>query len=192
MTHNEIQHNYNRSSTTPSDINEHIPTLYKYAKECDHITEMGVRTVVATWAFLYANPKKYIGYDIVEHPNMIPLKQIENASIIIEDVLTADIEETDFLFIDTYHTATQLRKELTRHADKVKKYIGFHDTFTFGTVGEQPYEGVGGKGLDCGNGLLYAISEFLESHPEWTVVYKVDNNNGLTIIERKNIIDRHD
>ena len=32
----------NNIHATPSDINEHIPTLVKYASECDHITEMGV------------------------------------------------------------------------------------------------------------------------------------------------------
>jgi hypothetical protein len=34
---------------TPSDINEHIPTILKYGQECEHITEMGVRWVVSTW-----------------------------------------------------------------------------------------------------------------------------------------------
>ena len=47
-----------------SDINEHIPTLIKYGHECDHITEMGVRWVRSTWAFLGSAPKKLISYDI--------------------------------------------------------------------------------------------------------------------------------
>lgn len=178
-----IEHKYNMHRTTPSDINEHLPTLMKYAKGLDHITEMGVRTVVATWAFLNAKPKKYVGYDIVYHPNMDALKEFPQANIVIEDVLTADIEQTDFLFIDTYHTATQLRKELAKHHSKVNKYIGFHDTTTFGTVGEPPYEGISGD-LACGKGLLFALGEFLNEHPEWKVVYKTDANNGLTIIER--------
>lgn len=180
-----IEHKYNMYRTTPSDINEHLGTLLSYAKTCDHITEMGVRTVVATWAFLQAQPKKYVGYDISLHPNMEELKQFDNVEMKIENVLTADIERTDFLFIDTYHTATQLRKELALHADKVNKYIGFHDTFTYGTVGEPPYEGISGD-LACGKGLNFALGEFLNEHPEWKAVYKTNANNGLTIIQRVN------
>ena len=57
----------NQIYTTPSDINEHIPTLIDYASECEHITEMGVRAITSTWAFLGAAPKKLISYDI-ENP----------------------------------------------------------------------------------------------------------------------------
>ena len=37
-----IKQNYELAKNTPSDINEHIDTLYNLAKECSHITEMGV------------------------------------------------------------------------------------------------------------------------------------------------------
>jgi hypothetical protein len=47
---------------TPSDINEHIPALVEYASECEHITEMGVRAITSTWAFLGAAPNKLISY----------------------------------------------------------------------------------------------------------------------------------
>ena len=33
------------------DIMEHLPTLYKYAKECDSAFETGVRGCVSSWAF---------------------------------------------------------------------------------------------------------------------------------------------
>lgn len=48
---------------TPNDINEHMPTLVKYSKECDHITEMGVRGIGSTWAFLAGQPKRLVSYD---------------------------------------------------------------------------------------------------------------------------------
>ena len=35
--------NYQKHCDRYSDIHEHLPTLYKYASECDHVTEMGVR-----------------------------------------------------------------------------------------------------------------------------------------------------
>ena len=33
-------------------INEHPPTLYTYAKECESIIELGVRGVVSSWALI--------------------------------------------------------------------------------------------------------------------------------------------
>ena len=54
----------NELYNTPSDINEHIPILIKYANECNFITEMGVRWVVSTWVWLACAPKKLISYDL--------------------------------------------------------------------------------------------------------------------------------
>ena len=52
---NKLQEIYEGLCSTPSDINEHLPTLKKYAEECEHITEMGVRWVVSTYALLMGN-----------------------------------------------------------------------------------------------------------------------------------------
>ncbi|MGD9307318.1 MAG: glycosyltransferase family 4 protein, partial [Desulfobacterales bacterium] len=40
---------YSQKCETPSDINQHLPILRKYAAQCSHITEFGVRGVVSTW-----------------------------------------------------------------------------------------------------------------------------------------------
>lgn len=185
-----IQEKYEWAKNTTSDINEHIPVLKEYADKCEHVTEMGVRGVVSTYAFLNSNAKKVIGIDIVEHPNVLECQEIaENEgkdwTFICADVLKIEIEPTDFLFIDTFHTAAQLEKELALHADKVKKYIGFHDTTTFWLSGEYPANDlVASNQTNCGRGLKYAIEPFLEKHPEWKVVYRTEKNNGLLIIER--------
>lgn len=185
MDTNRIELEYFKAKTNPSDINEHMAVLYNYARKSVSVTELGVRSVVATWAFL-RGAKVYRGYDMFEHPNMkiIPMVH-DNAKIIIADVLEVDIDETDFLFIDTFHTETQLKGELARHADKARKFIGFHDTFTYALIGEAPYEGMGGRGVDCGKGLRGAIDEFLLNNKQWSVAYKTDRNNGLTILEKK-------
>ena len=60
----DLENNYTIRCEQPSDINEHLPTLKKYAEECEHITEMGVRWVVSTFAFMAGLPKKLISYDI--------------------------------------------------------------------------------------------------------------------------------
>ena len=64
---NNIKQMYEELVITPSDINEHLPILKNYAKNCQHITEMGVRSVVSTYALVSANPRKIICIDL-HHP----------------------------------------------------------------------------------------------------------------------------
>ena len=52
-----IKEKYESHLSNSSDINEHLPTLVRYANECSHITEMGVRWGSSTYAFLISNPK---------------------------------------------------------------------------------------------------------------------------------------
>ena len=61
---NELEDIIYQLKNTPTDINEHIETLVKYASQCDHVTEMGVRGIFSTWAFVASRPKKLISYDL--------------------------------------------------------------------------------------------------------------------------------
>ncbi len=181
---NKFQQKVAYLSQIPSDINEHLNTLASYAKKCEHITELGVRWVVSTWALASGNPKKLRSYDI-QHPNNQGgsdslnqlLEAISETSIDFSfteaDDLTIEIEETDLLFIDTWHVYDQLKKELELHGNKARKYIIFHDTVTFGEHGE------GG-----GVGLMPAINEFLQSNTNWKIEKHFLNNNGLMILKR--------
>ena len=47
------------------------------------------------------------------------------------DDLLVPMEDTDFMFIDTWHTYKQLAAELELLAPKVRKYLAFHDTVAF-------------------------------------------------------------
>lgn len=47
-----MDYKYSTLCQVKSDINEHLPTLYKYAKECESILELGVRGVVSSWALV--------------------------------------------------------------------------------------------------------------------------------------------
>ena len=83
------------------------------------------------------------------------------------------------MFIDTYHEYNQLKQELKLHGNKVKKYLIFHDTTTFGQFGETFKE------LNT-IGIWKAIQEFLDENKNWIIEEKLDNNNGLTILKRIN------
>jgi hypothetical protein len=180
----QIQEKYKEKCITKSDINELLPILNKYAKECSHITEMGVREVVSTWAFLETSPKKFICYDINHHENIDEAKKIALDNGIdfefkLESTLKCDIEETELLFIDTWHSYNQLFTELNRHADKVKKYIIMHDTSDCEFRNENFIE-------EEINGLYPAIINFTLMNSDWFIYEKFANNNGLTILKRKN------
>ncbi len=167
-----------------SDINELLPILKKYAERCDHITEMGVRYVVSTYALMMGLPKTLISYDIVsiEHhgASINGLKKLGSDNgidfnFIVGDTTEIEIEETDFLFIDTWHVYDQLKQELKLHANKVRKYIGFHDTETFETEGE----------TESYVGLWPAIEEFLDENKDWVIGERFEHNNGLTVLKRR-------
>lgn len=169
---------YENKCRQNSDINEHLPTLKKYAEKCDHITEMGVRWVTSSWAFLAANPNKMISYDLAKHGNVGALEhQAAEANIdftfIAANTKEIEIEETDLLFLDTEHSYDQVKAELELHAPRTRKYVIFHDTVTFGT-----------RGMDGKNGILPAIDEWTAEHPEWVLEEHFENNNGLTIYKR--------
>ena len=56
----------------------------------------------------------------------------KNVSYEIKNTLTITIEQTDLLFIDTFHNYDQVLQELRLHAKHVNKFIVFHEhLFTF-------------------------------------------------------------
>jgi hypothetical protein len=183
----------------PSDINQHLVTIKNYASECEHVTEMGVRTVVSTWAFLASKPKRLVSMDIVQCPVQDAAIAAKNEGIDFEFIVAdtsnpqLDIEPTDLLFIDTWHVYDQLKKEFQLHSNKVKKYIILHDTTTFGEVGESGSDllinpATGQMEMMRKRGLWPAVEEFLAENTNWTLKERFTHNNGLTILQRTDTI----
>ena len=170
---------YKQLCKISSDINEHLPLLAKLSSECEHITEMGVRYCVSTFAFIEGNPKKLVSIDI-DHPSFYlhqeggkHFAEVERLckekdidfQFIQASTLDIEIEPTDLLFIDTLHTYEQLSQELKLHGNKVKKYIVMHDT------------------VSCAKELQPAITEIMDTG-KWKVKYHMLNNNGMVVLER--------
>lgn len=192
---------YQKFATTKSEINEHLPTLYALAKECDSIVELGVCHGKSSRALL-ASGTKLRSYDVWIEPKVLKLfehaKSIGNdVEYIRENSVKTEIEDCDMLFIDTWHNYYQLRKELKLHSDKSKKWIVLHDTVSCASKGEDWQSWGNGKEIDYDqlcedldtemidhHGITSAVFEFLSLHPEWKVKQHYRNNNGLTILER--------
>lgn len=182
-----------------TDIVEHLNTLRNLANKCEHVTEFGTRFGISTSALICGQPDTVVSYDINKgffEPYQSEVEALAQAAgvnfqFVEGDVLGVSIEETDLLFIDTYHTYNQLTKELNKHNSKVKKYIVLHDTVTYGTTDEKPYEyGVVSedlKGLQrAREGLWVALEDFLAASPDWRIKEHYENNNGLTVLEKVN------
>lgn len=161
--------------STSSDINEHLPVLKELSKECRHVTELGMRAIVSSWAFLEGLDKggKLVSVDNV-HPNEYGgnLESFEKAckdkgvdfEFILGDSTKVEIEETDLLFVDTLHTYEQVRKELQKHASKARKYVVFHDT------------------TSCPE--IWPAVEELIATGKFRLKVRYTHNNGLTVLER--------
>ncbi len=183
---NWIETKYKDAFERKSDMNEHLPTLKSLGEECNHITEMGIRGGVSTYGLLLAKPKKYIGYDIeyceIFNEAKENCKEYIDITFIKANTLDIEIEESDLLMIDTYHTYDQLRDELKLHSDKVKKYIVMHDTVTFA---HKP-QSLTGPPANKEKGLWDAVQEFIDKDDcKWKIKKHYTNCNGLTVLGRK-------
>lgn len=197
-----IRRTFIENCAAPSDINEHLPTLYTYASECAHVTECGVRTGVSSYAFgaaLVSRPNtRLVQVDPNSHPNIVQFQaqaKAEGLQSVFhqQSDLVCPIEETDLLFIDTWHVYGQLKRELARWHPHVRKYIILHDTTVDEWAGETARVGwdANRQSRESGipvneilKGLWPAVAEFLGEHPEWTLRERFVNNNGLTILEQ--------
>jgi predicted O-methyltransferase YrrM len=164
----------------PGDFRDHMHTLTLLAAQCLHITEFGTSCGISTSALMFAQPQRLITYDIRRHERVAVLERLAAAKGIAFEfrqqstAALLDIEETDLLFIDTWHVACQLEKEL-KHAARVRRYIVMHDTVTFGTRPESGNE----------QGLLSALVPFLKvTKGHWRLSVHYPHNNGLTVLHR--------
>lgn len=200
-----IKKKYELLCEKKSDINEHLPTLFKYASNCESAIECGVRRCVSSWALLYGilNNKKekkqlllndISPCNIDELLNLASGLDIEIQSEWISNIDLNLSQNYDMVFIDTWHVYGQLKRELSKFGKITNKYIVMHDT----TIDEIHSESVRNK-HDISQkmkefqfsydevtiGLKKAIDEFLLENPEWKLLEKFTNNNGLTILERR-------
>jgi hypothetical protein len=186
----DIDKIYEQKIAEKSDINELLPIVFKYAQECDHITEFGTRCGNSTCAFLKARPSKLQAYDMFRYDQVDILSDSAKLwgiqfTFNLADVLQISIETTDLLFIDTVHNYDQLSSELRIHANSVRKYILLHDTETYGEIGdyaEPKYNSFDVK-LVNGMGLNKAINEFVQANKNWIIKERITYCNGLVVLE---------
>ena len=183
-----------------SNIHEHLPTLKKYADECNSIIQLGYDQGNAVWAFIASNyyknklllvdnNPKYI-LDILDITNKLNL----NFSYKWCNYLDLEVNETfDLTFIDTWHVYGQMKRELAKFSKITNKYIIMHDTTVDEWYGESIRMGhdiieeskkSGFPEEEIISGVWPAIIEFLTNNKEWVLHERYTNNNGLTILKK--------
>lgn len=205
---NSLKNEYLYHCNTPSDINEHLPTLYKYTLECESVFETGVRNAVSSYAFAYgltnSTKKRYFLNDIneceISRLKKMCLENGINIDYRWENNLLLNLEETfDLTFIDTWHCYPQLKRELNKFSKITNKYIIMHDTTIDEFTGEacrawrdttlEDSKQSGYPVDEIKMGLWPAIQEFLDISPDWVLHERFTNNNGLTILKKKDSIN---
>ncbi len=210
----DIQHQYNllctnrHPNTNSSDIMEHLPTLYRYSKECNSVFETGVRGCVSSWAFLYGlleNSNQENKRLFMNDMNICDIQHLMNISKKFKinvkyewcnNLLLTFDEKYDITFIDTWHIYGQLKRELEKFSKITNKYIIMHDTTVDEIYGETIRCGWNAKQQsiisgfpieEINRGLWPAVEEFLQNNDEWYLKERYTNNNGLTILARNTI-----
>jgi hypothetical protein len=204
-----IKNKYDFLCNKKSDINEHLPILFKYSTECESIIECGVRNCVSTWAFVYGllNNNKQLKKILINDINCCNINELLenthslNIDVKYEWISNIDLnitENYDLVFIDTWHVYGQLKRELNKFGNITNKYIIMHDT----TIDEISSESVRNKHdidkkmeefgftfYEVTTGLKQAIDEFLINNTQWKLHEKFTNNNGLTILKNINYVN---
>lgn len=173
----DFEKEYQDACAKDTDIHEHLPIISELTSQCTHVTELGVGWAQSTRAFLRHDVELH-SYEFMPQPGIREFfEEAKNAgrnvTLHVDDTRKVQIAETDLMLVDSLHIYEQVQKELELHAGKVRKHLLFHDTTLFADRGE-----FGGKGI------WPAIQEFIDSHPEWQLVERRTNNNGLTILKR--------
>ena len=162
---------YETACAEPSDINEHLPTLRKYAEQSKVVLELGTRYGTSTTALLAGQPNVLWSIDVNKCENQTLRDAMGKTSLqfIQSDSLewNTDGFRYDTLFIDTDHTFEQVTAELAKYSPRVEGWIILHDTISYPPV-------------------LDAVREFLNQFPQWLVIENHENNNGLIVLERRN------
>ena len=199
MVSNKLQEKFDfHSQDEKNDMWYHFNTLAGVAKNSDHVIELGVRSIVSTWALMYGlavsdsrfidhidyrklsmkSVKALTSYDInnpsdyggnIEEVYNIAKENDITFTFKKADTLNIELDECHTIFFDTDHTYEQLSQELYLHGNKAQRYLVFHDT------------------TELGKRLIPAINEFLEANPKWSVL-KVENMcHGLVILANRSV-----
>ncbi len=186
---------YTQHCRSGTAIALHLPWLRALGNSLSDVIEFGVKGGASSSAWLLG-AEHVTSYDIVSTVEARQLEQLAQSrwTYRIQSSLEAPVQECDLLFIDSLHTFAQCDAELRRHADLVRRYLVFHDTLTFGSVGA---DGESGRQLwdyrthrgesvpETALGIRPAIDQLMMRDSSWRVGNHHLDSHGLLTLERR-------
>lgn len=184
---------------------EYYSALRKLANQYSHVTELGAYHLGSSFAILLGlleNPspsKSLLAIDCGIPPKYrLQLAQTAAKQIGIQfsflqaNDFDIELQPTDMLNIDTYHTYRHLTYELEKFSPIVRSTIVLHDTSApFGYYDENAHapnwdiESRYPPHIDRTKmGLWSAVTDFLKLHPEWELIERNTNGPGFTVLRR--------
>jgi hypothetical protein len=170
----------------------HLPRVRALADGLAIAVEFGVKRGASSAALLLG-ATRVVSYDIVETPQARVLQRLAGSrwEYRLEDSRTAAIPACDLLLVDSLHTYAQVQSELCQHAAKVRRWLVFHDTITFGSIGAHGETGqhlwryVQGQSVPmAAMGIRPAIDELMIRDPSWMIRAHHVDSHGLLVLER--------
>jgi len=171
----------------------HLPRLRMLSAGLELAVEFGVKRGGSATALLLG-AQRVISIDIKPTREAQQLQQIvgDRWDYRICDSRTAQISECDLLFLDSHHSYAQVSTELEAHGHKVRRYLIFHDSITFGSIaaasenGKQawtytPAQSVPQQFL----GIRPAIDLYMAQDDSWRVKSHYVDSHGLLVLERR-------
>ena len=148
------------------------------AKDCAHITEVGVNIGASTRAFMAGYPTEMVGIDIkyydkdTEHIKALAAANNIKYTYHIANSLSCPLVDTDLLLLDGDHSYEVVADELKRWNGFVRKWIILHDTNKDGQFGPTGYF------------VKQATLDFLTKTDKWVLELEDKRLAGLMILKR--------
>lgn len=189
----KLEEFYTRGCLAKRAMSPHLPRLRELATGLDVAIEFGVKGGASSSALLLG-AKRVISYDILATPDARRLQVIAGArwDYRIEDSRLAQFGACDLLFVDSQHDYAQVKAELEAHASKVRRWLIFHDSITFGSIGAHGETGQHLWQYERGMsvppealGIRPAVDEMMASDPSWRIAKHYTDSHGLLVLERR-------
>ncbi len=183
----------------------HSSALRKLAAQCSSVIEIGTYEMASAFSILVglsecrAASRSFLGIDCAirsvkklnQAKEWAEKENITFRFLQINDLDLPQLEQTEFLHIDSSHTYRHLSYELETFSPNVSRYILMHDTSPpWGNRDEN--ENISQSDLERypawidreKRGLWPAVQDFLARHSEWEIQERCEIAAGYTILER--------
>ena len=202
-----IKTKYEKLCNETSDVNEHLPTLYNYAKECESVLELGAGNMISSYALIYGllnnsqntNKRHILLNDINECNISCIMDDVVDLNINIEHAWVNDLDlpvrkNYDLTVVDTWRVYGQIKRELQYFSTVTNKYIIILGTSIDSLRGETMRRKINLEDTaknscysvgEVKKGLLPAIVEFINENNGWKFKEQFPNTCGLTVLEKE-------